>query len=761
MKNESYIKYILSDTFSLREYYHQRKVVTLQDVKRSTLLSARSVNHTIPDHYFRLGIEDSFKNINELSELFTIGLRNLSDEFLEIHDGRVFVTGYKMNEWQLLMPFIPPLLLVTVKIWEECGPDIEPCIDYIHNYILPSVKYTAIPSAYIPEMDSFRQVNGGFDDMHIHLNGSIETDLAWQDFMRFPERIYDEIKKSYRDNRDNRVKEHYEQLTGFSAPIDFYNLFCIAGKLREWLFNMIIYGHNIFDASSFEDLLTKLKGDTPCHKENPFTYLLGNQIYPLALESIFYIKILDYLANSPKHDSIAGAFHYYLLILGLSNRMLVQQTAAYGFEQFQKYTSNNFRDFSEKTYNRRFFQLTGNDMKNLRHIEGRFSPKYSLDDNSTILSSISDGFENLSKCQTNIGITPSTISLVAHFIKRGDSVNRDIRHEDLREELKKKTEALIALKNTNSKYAKMIVGVDAAASEFDTPPEVFAPSFHRLRECGFKHFTFHAGEDFFHILSGLRYIYEAIEFLELQAGDRIGHATAAGIDIGLWKANVGNKLWIRKEEYLDDLVFAYHLITISEETSLKHLLPVIALKAEKYSFEIYSDYYSIFELIQVWKKRKNDQESFFADAMPNSRIDQLFLNYHSKKVRENGKFVINVDAFDIFSEKELILLQQLVLVLMHRKQIAIETLPTSNVIIGQHHDFSTYHLYNWYKWSKEGIKVPAIVVGTDDAGVFSTNIYNEYCHIYCMLVFDKGLSPNEGMAYIKQLAENARVYAFR
>ena len=98
---------------------------------------------------------------------------------------------------------------------------------------------------------------------------------------------------------------------------------------------------------------------------------------------------------------------------------------------------------------------------------------------------------------------------------------------------------------------------------------------------------------------------------------------------------------------------------------------------------------------------------------------------------------------------------------MHHRQIVIETLPTSNVVIGHHHSFSTYHLYNWYKWSKEGEKIPAIVVGTDDAGIFATNIYNEYCHIYCMLVFDKGLSPFEAMDYIERLVHNAKVYVFK
>ena len=81
-------------------------------------------------------------------------------------------------------------------------------------------------------------------------------------------------------------------------------------------------------------------------------------------------------------------------------------------------------------------------------------------------------------------------------------------------------------------------------------------------------------------------------------------------------------------------------------------------------------------------------------------------------------------------------------------------------MIGHHHSYATYHLFNWYKWGKEGANIPAIVVGTDDAGIFATNLYNEYCHIYCMLVFEKHLSPHEAMDFIERVAHNAKVYNF-
>lgn len=756
MRSESYLRYLLSDNVSLRKYFRERKGVSLKEVSRSSLVKVRLLGYAVPDHYYRLGVEASFLNVNELSELFTVGLPRMADEYLEMHDGRVYVKGERMNDWQLLLPQIPPLLLTTMMIWKKHGPIVDSYVDFAHDNLLPSVRYTALPSAYLPEMAMLREENHGFDDLHIHLNGAVETDLAWHDFLRYPELVYQEILKAY---GNDKVKEQIEQLTEVPDPIDFLHLFCIAGRLREWIFGKVVYGTNIYSVSSFENLLTKLTDMSECYKEHPFKQVMGDDTSPLILEGLLYNKALDYMSAHPLDMAVAGAFHYYLLILGLCNKLLVQQMDAFGFEQFQKYTSNNFREFSEKTYCQRFLQLSGNDMKNVNHIEGRFSPKGTLDDNVALITKIMDGLEGLKQCREQAGLMLPTMTLLAHFIKKSDNGKGRVRFAKLRKELVKRTDALIALMNTNGTYAEKVTGADAAASEFDTPPEVFAPSFLRLREHGIRHFTFHAGEDFFHILSGLRAIYESMEFLDLQAGDRIGHATATGVDVRVWRENIGERIWMRLEDCLDDLVFAYHLIAIEKERSLEYLLPKIALRIKEYAAQIYPSAYNVCEMIGAWLKRKEDPLSFTND-LP-SRVEQIWQFYHSKEGREKGKLIILVNAYDIFGEQELICLQKLLLREMHQRQIVIESLPTSNVVIGHHHSFSTYHLYNWYKWGKEGEKIPAIVVGTDDAGIFATNIYNEYCHIYCMLVFDKGLSPFEAMDYIERLVHNAKVYVFK
>lgn len=755
MKTDSYLRFLLSDNCSLSKYYRERKAVSLQDVKRSILLKVRELGYSVPDHYYRLGIEFSFADINELSKLFTIGVAGLAEEYLQIKDGRVLVRGERMNDWQLLLPQIPPLLLVVTRIWKEYGPADDNAVNFACNHLSLSVRNTALPSANLPEMETLRKENYGFDDLHIHLNGVVETDLAWHDFLRYPAAAYRDIAAAC---QDDKVKEQFEQLTEITNPIDILHLFRIAGRIREWIFQKVTDETDIFDSDSFEHLLSKFAEDRETFGEHPVKPLLGNDASPLLLEGLLYVKVLDYLNAHPLDEAVAGGFHYYLLILGVCNRLLVQQPDSFGFEQFQKYTSNNFREYSEQTYFQRFIQLAGNDLQNIHYIEGRFSPKDTLEKNTAIIGKIVEGHKCLIQCQKNEEFSLTSLSLVAHFIKQRDSRKGNIRFMELRGSLNQKTNALVALKNTHSSLAQLVIGADAAASEFDTPPEVFAPSFRRLRAYGLRHFTYHAGEDFFHILSGLRAIYEAIDFLGLQAGDRIGHATAAGVDVSVWKQNVGDRLWMRIEDYLDDLVFAYYLIAVMKERALELLLPRIALRIEELASKIYPGKYRVGELIEAWLQRKEDPMQLNAER-PNCP-EEICLYYHSQEGQKKGGKIQVIDAYEIFGEEELVCLQRLILKVMHQKQIVIETLPTSNVIIGHHHGFSTYHLYNWYKWSKEGITVPSIVVGTDDAGIFATNIYNEYCHIYCMLVFDKGLSPYEAMEYIERLVHNAKVYAF-
>lgn len=725
MKSNSHISYLLTDHLSLSSY-QEGKDVTLDDIERRLMKVAREHNHVIPHHYLRLVSNSSFRWIEKKSQVFTQALPQLAEDFLERRNNRIYVRIEKFNAWQEQIAYIPPMLLISAYIFKNVISSVTDITSdsFYNQYIAPNLGNTSLIPPYISQLEELKKENNGFNDLHIHLNGTMETDSVWLDILHYPERVIHNMEESAKGNK--LAKEQYEQFDNWTKPDKLKHLISQAVKLRETLFSKI-------------------------SKVVPV-----NEAFTRQAESSLYISVLHYLSIYPDNKKVASSFHHYLLILGLVNQMLVQQPQCFGFEQFQHYTSNGLREYSEQEYEQRFLQLAGNQLDNIKIIEGRFSPKDKEDKNNYLIDKIRRGWLLLNNRQ---GCNKSDIRLIAHFIKRADKQKKDIRFKELRLKNKKICEALISLRNSGSKNGKAIVGIDAAASEFDTPPEVFAPVFKKLRKKGFQHFTYHAGEDFYHLLGGLRAIYEAITFLDLQRGDRIGHATAAGVDPETWVHNVGCEVVVPIGAYMDDLLFVYNLISNNECKALDSLMPRLYMRITELSREIYpNDDFQVYDLIYAWKRRQEDILEL-ADSGELNNIKAL-RRYHQKEYVERYKKEIKVKIFEILDEKALREVQLAVLKIMHHKEIAIETLPTSNIFIGYHNSFNSYHLVNWIRWEKEGKPIPPIVLGTDDAGIFATNIYNEYCHIYTLLVYEYDFCINESFEIIRKINRDANYYIF-
>lgn len=773
-------QYLLSDIDSLADYERGDKL-SFEDVKRRLLLLKRLEDRDVPDHYYRLNQEKSFDGIETLGELIRIGLFRLADEHLELRGNRIYVKQNKQNMWQELITYIPPLILqiaflhIKRPLTSFKFSDIR---TYYENIILPNTKYTALPYPYILQVRNYVEQNNGFMDLHIHLNGTTEVDSVWHDFIQYPDKVAEEIEKS---KNNPMVKEQLEQEYFLRTPKQFRDLLIRARSIREELFNML-FG---IEDDSYSD-----KTGSVFH---PFAYLIYDDItelkYPMAIEGLMYLLAFNYLCINER-EYVASIFHYYILILGLSNRLLVQQKHQYGFQQFQKVTLNKLRENVEKEYKRRFFQLHGNEQCNISFIEGRFSPKDTEKGNTEAIESIYGGWKSLlHSLKEEFSLEEDKLpelKLIAHFIKKRDNKKSiDIRHQELRFEVWQKANVLGTMKRDRHDLINNLVGIDAASSEFDTPPEVFAPSFRYLRRQGFNHFTYHAGEDFYHILGGIRAIYEAVEFNEMSIGDRIGHATAIGLSPKLWLQNVGHKLLVRQGEYLDDLIFAYHLIIRENNGLLKGKTPYIINKIEELSYSIYQQSFPLKIQEEAWLLRKYCPKMMFEpshseaqklryfdkeewedinlkikDKNSDKRVHLLTL-YHSQHTRNEYNKIFKIDAEEFFTVAELEELQLMMLSFLHKKEIVIETLPSSNIRIGHHTNYDTYHLWNWIKWEKEGHCIPPIVLGTDDAGIFATNIYNEYANIYCNLTANSSMGHNEAMDIIKRLDSNGRIYRFK
>ncbi len=784
------LKFLLNDEESLERYLNV-KVVDLAGIKRRMLKSARKTDYRITDSHLFLQAEMTFSNIGSVPDVFTKGLPWISNQFIGEDNKKLFILKDMQNSYQEILTYLTPLVLQAGKLFTYLTPDYDPKI-FFHDFILPNNRYTAILSERIPKIDSFIENDGGLHDLHIHLNGSLETDTVWQDFLADPDYVRREIKKAF-DNKE-KVKQQFEQESTLLEPQKYQRLLRIAQYLREIFYYSLYPSGKSQPIPKLAWLMEQVDNEKAKHDyKHPFLYLIDEDqnekfVHLPSVECLMYVLILDKLKEKGD-ETLAGLFHFYLLILGLTNRFLVQQIHQHGFEQFQKITINSFRQGSEKTYFRRFFQFHGNNLNNLKFLEGRFAPKKDGNELLKIASEILSGWKSfqkevtLQKDNEPKPITENSLKLIAHYIKEADKdLDEYIRHNSLRRRLVSESRAISKLMEENEAFRDNLTGLDAASSEFDTPPEVFAPAFRIVKKSILPKRTFHAGEDFYHLISGLRAIFEAITFCGLKESDRIGHATATGIHAGQWCNIVGKKILIPQGEYLDNLLFCRYLINNNQLATFLPDLGKIENKISSLFVEVYGTNDSVDDYEASWLMRDicplhaNHKDHLQASQLkyfdPNewdyieSKIDRksrdftLFQKYHELPYRKKYEMIIEIETEDFFDRDKMTQLQLAVLKIMSEKGIIIETLPTSNVRIGIHKDFSTYHFFRWIQWARKGHAVPKIVLGSDDTGIFATNIYNEYANIYGHLNDQEDCTDTQREKIMDDLYNNSQHFKF-
>lgn len=215
---KSLFRHLLSDRSSLRDY-SESKCPSFSDVESRLFHLERQSQPGLPDHYHRLSKEywkgrvqgnasSSNADSNSLGELLVQGLTSLAHDHLfldkRIRRGReevsVRVQARKMNDWQELIAIMPPLVLQVALLHQAyplCAAVEDQ--DYLELYkdkLLPNLRHTALPTPYIQQLEAFMFKSGGFHDLHIHLNGATETDVAWQTFLSQPDRVYNEFKQA-------------------------------------------------------------------------------------------------------------------------------------------------------------------------------------------------------------------------------------------------------------------------------------------------------------------------------------------------------------------------------------------------------------------------------------------------------------------------------------------------------------------------------------------------------------------------------------
>ncbi|CAK0775296.1 putative A_deaminase domain-containing protein [Azospirillaceae bacterium] len=820
---------------SERERNTKRPDHYLKQVGRLQIDGDRSVNN-----YKSANKPKSINDYKNLNELLVGVFSHLADDYLVCagHE-HVCVRKERFEQWQNLITDFPPLLLVVYRLhmeyslteWlKDRAPDhrglshieVKSYIDKIR----PQLRYSAIPTIQDPRLDYLIRTYG-LDEMHMHLNGSTEVESVWLDALRSPGAFAEKFRMSESNSEVEELLKQEDYTLNHKTLLDRLR---VARALREWLAHEVLLPlakptaieNRNRKTSCVMDLIRRahvgcalnphhsnLNGwcdvDTSQHEVVRMWPRLGAILEPLAQEA-FLIAALFHALETEKSDALAHAAYAYLLIMAQFSRLLVQQGEQWGFDQFQKITVNEMREMTERDYKNRFYQLSYTREGDLDTLEGRFAPKSSQEGNKKILKSILHGYlrffnpeikgplslsevlEKLKDIKPNPAFLPRRkpkLILVAHFIKKKDKYDSGdalrYRHKGLRNEIEKTAIALMSAFDEHPLLRRYVTGIDGAANELHAPPEVFAPVFRYLRRRRFPHFTFHAGEDFVHLLSGVRAVYEVLMLLGMTVGNRVGHATALGIEPDLWRHRMGESIVVNRGERLDDLVIARHLLTRCLKTESVSLLKldqeISCLSQEVYGREVSSailyeawgfrrlDPSYAFEArpdrnTEGWSKDDREERELVEKAKLRKEAYQLFCEYHGNNARETVERYNQPIQIDLENEPldNVLLrrLQDVVLEELRTRQIAIESLPTSNIRISVYEKYAEHHVFRWL--GLQGDPPVQVCLGSDDPGIFSTNLRNEYAHLLCEL--DKRVDMERAQKYLEKMIVAGKTYRF-
>lgn len=720
------------------------------------------------------------------------------------------------------------------------------------------------PTAFSDNKRLHQLLKKGLAENHFHLKGSGPVfDLSWINIMNHPtsfEKAFEDLKKEISlltktTNASQSSKKELKILV-YKAAYIRYELFRLVNRIDESKDFIIDISKESNSSASFDLLMNMYElsknievlrydlGHQFEYRKNieVIDYTIPKNIHIQNLEKsyVFYgerkllydcFKLI--YSGDKKFQSCIYLFHAYLLIKAQFRAELIQVNDKVGFGNFSMYQDR--KEFflpDDSIYHTAFMNLAVHDTKShsqIKSFELRVAPKdsglklkLSLEgynkalDNQEILSK---RLNYSSSDDNRFDFKKHNIFYTIHYIKKRDSgkysdLSQEVlcRHHDLRIEIKNQSIAISQLREGYSEISDLIRGIDAASSEFNASPEVFAQGFRYLKNHKIKGYfnhlkdkleepkiyaTYHAGEDFYDLVDGLRAIDESIRFLNLTQGDRIGHALALGIDVKEYYAFKQFKLMLPKQMVLDNIVWL--LAKIRKFGIGIHRNEVNRLEKlyENLFYELYTANFDKGSLLEqkyihhttyfdAWKLRGDDPYLYLSDlsediyTKPNltywerCRINEeypknknirnnvdikcLYQQYHfNVKIKKAGAQIKQFEISHAYME----LVEAVQFKMMHElknKNIAIETNPTSNYLIGTFRRYAKHPITKFFNLGLEldhekirNCPQISVSINTDDQGIFSTSLENEFALMAIALEKEKDengdLKYNSSMIY--------------
>lgn len=580
-------------------------------------------------------------------------------------------------------------------------------------------------------------------------------------------------------------------------------------------------------------------------------------------------RCLQYIYGHPKNSFVQVLYYLYLLIRHHFNKEFIQANNKTGFQNFKEYNDRKSELIKGTSYEKMAVNIAieGNIKENyLKQLEVRVKPE---DSSVKLRASINQNDRNayfrssritlLDRIfpyvlkeggQRKYGDGTENFFYVLHFIKKREpswfsedkdcieinnkaygkgkfSVVRQCREFDQRESFRQQAETLKEMRDHNDEVCKRIFGIDAASNEVNFRPENFGTVFRYLSSSKIRQDapwkrkipdlrkTYHVGEDFYDVVDGLRAIDEAILFLELSQGDRIGHGVALGIDVEKWYKR-HSTISLPKQNLLDNIAWMSYMIHEFKIDVPAYYSDSLKILFDKLYVEIYEEGApGLLAYMEAWKLRGDDPQCY-SSIIPNKdhlkgfsawdkacirdkklyreiiknqgsleranprndksntnrEVDWVYKIYHRYHFDEELKRRAAEQMEYVFDEEYIAIVKQLQLKMrsyVTEKGIAIESCPSSNFLISNLDTFDEIPTFQLFplRESHNPFRRLNVCVNTDDQGVFYTSLVKEYTLLMATKwkeLEDDDMrehSDDKILIWIKRLIENSKQLCFR
>ena len=529
-----------------------------------------------------------------------------------------------------------------------------------------------------------------------------------------------------------------------------------------------------------------------------------------------------------------GLFYLYLLLKCNFRSEMIQANDQTGFKNFQNYQDRKDDAWDENPYFWEAVRMALNyrlTAESIVSLEGRLVPKSSSEKNIEKIYRF-DLAKRFADCTSVEAIDPSSYGFdveldidqfvhlpyffVYHFIKKPDNRESETaafgelpcRHQAHRMEQRKAAVGLAGALRKSAYLRNRVRGIDTSANEVGCRPEVFAPLYRYIDGVQQKWNSqldtllpsspmriskaYHVGEDFLDIADGLRAIDEAVEFLNMGPGSRIGHALAMGVAPEDHYRQKKYEIVTTKQDRLDDLVWILYrmkelgvqidgeLEARLQKEAYQHFREIYGKAIEKNNWTCgLNEYYCSMKLrgddpaayypdkrINVYLNTSDEFDNYLIDntrpLLDSYRNEQCIVGlyyYYHYGVAEGvcGQKTVTCQVDEAYM-KLMRQAQDAMQKNIERKRIIVECNLSSNVLIGTFQRYDHHPVFRFNRRKLEPHKDIEraqlhVCVNTDDLGVFDTSLEFEYA-----LISQTLLAQRDGKAQPKYNARDVMEY---